>query len=55
MASLLVMESRGGEVTMVVIGGTNRQLTSRHVASILGISWGTFILSWLANLLYYKV
>ena len=49
------MGNHGGEVTMVVIGGTNRQLTSRHVATILGISWGAFILSWLANGVYYQV
>ena len=49
------MGNHGGEVTMVVIGGTNRQLTSRHVATILGMSWGAFILSWLANGVYYQV
>ena len=53
--SLAVMGNHGGAVTMVVIGGTNRQLTSRHVATILGMSWGAFILSWLANGVYYQV
>ena len=52
--SLAYMTKNGGQVNMLVVGGSSQVLTTRHVVTILGISWGTFITSWITNAVYYK-
>ena len=49
------MAKNGGQVNMLVVDGGSQLLTTRHVGTILGISWGTFIISWITNAVYYKV
>ena len=53
--SLAYMAKNGGQVNMLVVDGSSQLLTTRHVVTILGISWGTFITSWITNAVYYKV
>ena len=53
--SLAYMAKNGGQVNMFVVDGSSQLLTTRHVGTILGISWGTFIISWITNAVYYKV
>ena len=53
--SLAYMAKNGGQVNMLVVDGGSQLLTTRHIVTILGISWGTFIISWITNAVYYKV
>ena len=53
--SLAYMTKNGGQVNMLVVNGSSQLLTTRHVVTILGISWGAFIISWITNAVYYKV
>ena len=54
-ASLVYIAKNGGQVNMLVVDGSSQVLTTHHIVTILGISWGTFITSWIANAVYYQV
>ena len=53
--SLAYMAKNGGSVNMIIVNGSSQLLTTHHINTILGISWGTFITSWITNGIYYKV
>ena len=49
------MAELGGQITLTSGDGVKHSLTSANLAFIIGLSWGTLILSWILNGVYYKV
>ena len=49
------MAELGGQIMLTSGDGVKHILTSANLAFIIGLSWGTLILSWILNGVYYTV
>ena len=49
------MAELGGQIMLTSGDGVKHILTSANLDFIIGLSWGTLILSWILNGVYYKV
>ena len=55
MSSQQRMAELGGQIMLTSGDGVKHSLTSANLDFIIGLSWGSLLLSWILNGVYYKV
>ena len=55
MSSQQRMAELGGQITLTSGDGVKHSLTDTNLNVIIGLSWGSLLLSWILNGVYYKV
>ena len=55
MSSQQRMAELGGQITLTSGDGVKHSLTDTNLNVIIGLSWGSLLLSWVLNGVYYQV